>query len=84
MLANVFFEPLIRLLDCGGVGAYMFGYHVPASCYADDLMLLSTNVRGLATLVQIVEEFAALWKLDFVHTLPDKTKSHCLVFGADC
>ena len=60
MLANVFFEPVMRLLECSGVGANMFGYHFPAGCYADDLMLVSTNVRGLETLLQIVEEFAAL------------------------
>ena len=82
-LANVFFEPLVSLLDSSRVGAYMFGCHVPAICYADDLMLLSTNVRGLATLLLIVEEFASMWRLDFVNMNPTKTKSHCIVFGAE-
>ena len=34
-------------------------------------------------MLQIVEEFAAFWRVDFVHAEPAKNKSHCLVFGAE-
>ena len=61
----------------------MHGYHVPAVCYADDLMLISTNVADLRKLLGIVENFADFWRLEFVHPQPARTKSHCIVFGAD-
>jgi len=82
-LANVFFRPLIQLLDQSGRGAELLGYHVPAVCYADDLMLLSTNAKSLSHLLCIVEEFGEGWRLEFTHPDKSKTKSHCLVFGAD-
>ena len=73
----------LSLLDASMYGSYLLGCHVPAVCYADDIMLLSTNARDLGHLLQIVEEFAAFWRVDFVHAEPAKTKSHCLVFGAE-
>ena len=82
-LANVFFKPLLSLLDATKFGAHIFGHHVPAVCYADDLMLLSTNAKYLGLLLKVVENYATFWRLDFVHTNPTKTKSHCIVFGAD-
>ena len=82
-LANVFFQPLLELLDTSMQGAYVLGCHVPAVCYADDLMLLSSNARDLSHLLQTVQDFAVFWRLDFVHTEAAKTKSHCVVFGAD-
>ena len=82
-LANVFFQPLLGLLDATMHGAYVLGCHVPAVCYADDLMLLSSNARSLGHLLHIVQDFAAFWRLDFVHMEPAKTKSHCIIFGAE-
>ena len=52
-------------------------------CYADDLLLLSTNARYLSMLLDLVSGFARKWRLDFVHPDPDKTKSHCVVFGSE-
>ena len=46
-------------------------------------MLLSTNAKHLGHLLRIVQDFAAFWRLDFVHPNPTKTKSHCIVFGAN-
>ena len=63
--ANVFFQPLLGLLDATMHGAYVLGCHVPAVCYADDLMLLSSNARSLGHLLHIVQDFAAFWRLDF-------------------
>ena len=80
-LANVFFHPLVALLDRSMCGAQVLGCHVPAVCYADDLMLLSTNAKKLGCLLRIVENFASFWRLDFVNVEPSKTKSHCIVFG---
>lgn len=82
-LANIFLFPLLQTLDSSGCGAYLHGHHVPAVCYADDLMLLSTNVKNLATLLQLVGNFAEKWRLEFVHPEPSKTKSHCIVFGSE-
>ena len=82
-LANVFFQPLVSLLDASMYGLHVLGCHVPAVCYADDLMLLSANARELGYLLRIVENFASFWRLDFVHFEPSKTKSHCMVFGAE-
>ena len=56
---------------------------MPAVCYADDLMPLSTNARDLGHLLKIVENFAAFCRLDFVHPESAKTKSHSIVFGAE-
>ena len=81
-LANVFFRPLLQRLDDSGLGAYLHGCHVPGVCYADDLLLLSTNQCHLQSLLRIVEDFAKMWRLSFVHPDPLRTKSHCLIFGA--
>ena len=80
-LANIFLFPLIEALDRSNRGALLHGHHVPAICYADDLLLLSTNARDLGALLQLVGDFAASWRLDFVHPDPAKTKSHCITFG---
>ena len=81
--ANVFLHPLLNTLDGSGCGAYLQQHHVPAVCYADDLLLLSTNARYLSMLLDLVSDFARKWRLDFVHPDPDKTKSHCVVFGSE-
>ena len=77
-LANIFLFPLIETLDRGGRGAFLHGEHIPAVCYADDLLLLPTNAHDLGELLQLVGDFAASWCLDFVHPDPAKTKSHCI------
>ena len=82
-LANIFLYPLLQTLDNSGCGAFLHGHHVPAVCYADDLLLLSTNARNLAALLRIVGSFAEMWRLEFVHPEPSKTKSHCIVFGSE-
>ena len=46
-------------------------------------MLLSAYARDLGHLLRIVETFAAFWRLDFVHPDSARTKSHCIVFGAE-
>ena len=46
VLGNVFICPLIQALDRSGRGAELVGYHVPSVCYADDIMLVSTNSKG--------------------------------------
>ena len=79
--SNIFLFPLIEALDRSNRGALLHGHHVPAICYADDLLLLSTNARDLGALLQLVGDFAASWRLDFVHPDPAKTKSHCITFG---
>ena len=75
--------PLIDALDRSARGALLHGHHVPAVCYADDLLLLSTNARDLGVMLQLVGDFAASWRLDFVHPDPAKTKSHCITFGRE-
>ena len=83
MLANVFLYPLIQILDRSGLGAWLHGVHVPAVCYSDDVLLLSTNARALNELLKLVGDFGAGWRLEFVHPDPSKTKSHCIVFGSE-
>ena len=78
---NLFLYPLLAVLDNSGLGVWLNKSHIPASCYADDLFLLSCNARGLAGLLHIVGEFATNWRLNFVHPDPSKTKSHCIIFG---
>ena len=65
-------------------GAYVLGCHVPAVCYADDLMLLSSNARDLSHLLQTVQDFAAFWRLDFVHTEAAKNKVIASYLGLTC
>ena len=81
--ANIFLFPLIEALDGSARGALLHGHHVPAVCYADDLLLLSTNARDLSAMLQVVGDFAASWRLDFVHPDPAKSKSHCITFGRE-
>ena len=82
-LANIFLLPLIEALDRSSRGAFLHSQHIPVVCYADDLLLLSTNGRDLGAMLQLVGNFAATWRLDFVHPDPAKTKSHCIVFGRE-
>ena len=82
-LANIFLFPLVEALDSSGRGALLHGQHIPAICYADDLLLLSTNAHGLDGLLKVVGDFAASWRLDFVHPDPVKTKSHAITFGRE-
>ena len=81
-LANIFLHPLLATLDDCGRGA-LYQHHVPAVCYADDLFLLSLNARHCGTLFNLVSDFVRNWRLDFVNPDPEKTKSHCLVFGGE-
>ena len=81
--ANVFLHPLLAALDDSSLGAYLHQHHVPGACYADDLLLLSTNASHLGTLLDLVSDFARNWRLDFIHSDPERTKSHCIVFGGE-
>ena len=83
MLTNIFLCPLLRALDSSGCGATLYSKHVPAVCYADDLLLLSTNAKHLQSLLHLVECYANRWRLEFVHQQPPKTKSHCIIFGSE-
>ena len=56
---------------------------MPAICYADDLLLLSTNANHHGALLQIVGDFARCWRLELVHPEPARTKSHCIIFGGE-
>ena len=82
-LANISLYPLLEMLDRSGLGACLHGAHVPAVCYADDLLLVTANARALNELLKLVGEFAAEWRLEFVHPDSSKTKSHCIVFGGE-
>ena len=82
-LANIFIYPLMEAVDRSGCGALLHGHHVPAVCYADDILLISTNARGLTNMLKLVSDFADKWRLQFVHPDPAKTKSHCIVFRPD-
>ena len=79
----MYLHPLLTSLDGSGLGAYFHQHHVPGVCYADDLLLMSSNYKHLGTLLGLVSEFARRWRLDFVHVDPGKTKSHCVVFGSE-
>ena len=71
---------MAALDDCD-LGADLYGHRVPVICYADDL--LSTNAKNLNTMLQPAGDFAQRWRLEFVHPEPDRTKSHCIVFGGE-
>ena len=79
----MFLRPLLATLDRSGDGAYLHQHHVPGVCYADDLLLLSTNAAHLSALLVQVGDFARDWRLEFVHPDHQKTKSHCIVFGGE-
>ena len=83
IFANVFLQPLLATLDESDLGADLYGHHVPAICYADDLLLLSTNANHHGALLQIVGDFARCWRLELVHPEPARTKSHCIIFGGE-
>ena len=83
IFANVYLQPLVAALDESGLGADLYGHHVQAICYADDLLLLSTNAKYHGTLLQLVGDFAQHWRLEFVHPEPARTKSHCVIFGGE-
>ena len=83
MFANAYLHPLVAALDASGVGADLYGHHAPVVCYAADLLLLATNAKYLGTMLELVSDFAQRWRLDFVHPEPDRTKSHCFIFGRE-
>ena len=82
-LTNMFLLPLIQQLDDGGLGSRVHGHHVPVVAYADDLLLMSSGVRDLQTMLDMVSNFSVNWRLEFVHPNPSLTKSHCFIFGAE-
>ena len=81
-LANMFLLPLIQQLDDSGLGPMVYGHHVPAVAYADDLFVMSSSARDLQKILDIVTSFSTTWRLEFTHSDPHKTKSHCFIFGA--
>lgn len=83
IFANVYLYPLVAAIDESGLGADLFGHHVPAICYADDLLLISTSVKDLGAMLRLVGNFGRRWRLEFIHPDPSRTKSHCIVFGAE-
>ena len=44
---------------------------------------LSTSASHLSILLDLVSIFARNWRLDFARPNPEKTKSHCVVFGSE-
>ena len=82
-LANLFLLPLIQQLDDSGLGPSLYGHHIPVVAYADDLLVMSNNVRSLQQLLDIVTTFSVSSRLDFVHTNHHLTKSHCFIFGLE-
>ena len=83
VFANAYLRAVVAALDNSALGADLYGHHVPVICYANDLLLLSTNTKNLNTMLQLVGDFAQRWRLEFVHPEPDRTKSHCIVFGGE-
>ena len=83
ILANVYLHPLVAALDERCLGADLYGHHVPAVCYADDILLLATNAKHLGTMLELVGSFGQRWRLEFIHPQPHRTKSHCVVFGGE-
>ena len=82
--ANVFLHPLLAALDDSGCGAFTLQHHVPAVCYADDLLLLSTSAKHLSVLLGLVSDFARGWRLEFVHPNPVRQKAIVLSSAASC
>ena len=84
-LANLFLLPLIQQLDDSGLGPSLYGngHHIPVVAYADDLLVMSNNVRNLQQLLDIVTNFSVSSRLDFVRTNHHLTKSNCFIFGLE-
>ena len=78
----MFLLPLIQQLDDSGLGPLVYRHHIPVVAYADDLLVMSGNTRDLQNMLDIVTNFSASWRIDFVSLDPSKTKSHSFIFGA--
>ena len=55
--ANAYLRPLLAALDASGLGADLYGHHVPGVCYADDLLLLASNAKNIGTMLKLVGDF---------------------------
>ena len=76
---DLFSLPLIQQLGDSGLGPSVYGHYIPVVAYADDLLVIFNNVRQLQKLLDIVTTFSVSSRLDFVHTNPILTKSHCFM-----
>ena len=75
--------PLIQQLDDCRLGPTMYGHHIPAVAYVDDILIMPSNARDLQTMLHIVSSFSVLWRIYFVHVNQSLTKSHSFIFGSE-
>ena len=76
LLYSLFVDDLLDRLSTSGYGVSIDGVYCGAPMYADDLALISDSEAGLQHMLDIVSEYAHLWRYRF-----NLSKSSVLVFG---
>jgi hypothetical protein len=75
-LFNLFIDNLLLKLKNVNTGIRIGDFHLNHAVYADDVNLMSTNAKGLQTLINICTSYASEWKFKFGFK-----KSKCIMFG---
>ena len=61
----VYLDDLLKELRRLGLGCYMAGVWTGATCYADDLLLLSPTRSGMEAMLKVCERYAAEHNISF-------------------
>ena len=69
-------EELLKRLKLAGYGCWIGNYYFGAICYADDMTLLSPSAHGLQCMINICEDFAIEYSMEY-----NVSKSVCLLFS---
>ena len=77
--AVYYLDDLLKELRRLGLGCYMSGVWTGATCYADDLLLLSPTRSGMQAMLAVCERYAADHNISFsVDENPAKSKTKML------
>ena len=72
----VYLDDLLKELRRLGLGCYISGVWMGATCYADDLLLLSPTRSGMAAMLSVCQKYAAEHNISFsVDANPVKSKT---------
>ena len=76
ILFCVYVDTLLKQLETDGIGCWVRGQFYGAIGYADDLKLLSPNVKGLKHMLEICERFGQTYGVKY-----NPTKTVCILYA---
>ena len=83
ILFSLYIDDLFKLLSNSGFGCYVNNLFYGIIGYADDLVLLSPDLKGLQIMFDITKKFLVDLglKISVNHDNPEKSKTKCMAFG---